>query len=158
MSINPTSTTPFFSRETRNLILYDRSQNDTRSVARQQPRTIKHDPTLPKFAASNMFLKATMYANSYLPPQLPPFRVYISTWPLLCVAAGFSRDAYKKPRGAERKSFVDADCKLGTNAMVIKSVPIDSMKRSNLCDSRYRQFYGLGREPADSSNIAQRLP
>jgi hypothetical protein len=49
------------------------------------------------------------------------------TWPLLCLAAQYSRDAYEKPQGKERNSFVDADCRLGTKAMVIKSVPVDDM-------------------------------
>ena len=97
------------------------------SIARQQPRTTDDDPTLPKVAASSVFLKATMYANSYLPPHLPPFRVYMPTWPLLCLAARFSRNAYEKPKGAERNSFIDADCRLGTKAMVIKSLPVDDM-------------------------------
>jgi Lipase (class 3) len=111
----------------RHLEYDDRPQNATRALTRQQPRSTNKDPTLPNIAASNFFLKATMYANSYLPPQLPPFRVYMPTWPLLCLAAQYSRDAYERPQGKERNSFVDADCRLGTKAMVIKSVPVDDM-------------------------------
>jgi hypothetical protein len=114
-------------QNTRDLVHNDRHQTNTRSVAPQQHRSANNDPTLPKIAAANIFLKATMYANSYLPPHLPPFRVYMPTWPLLCLAARYSRNAYEKPREAERSSFVDADCRLGTKAMVIKSECRDDM-------------------------------
>ena len=122
--ISPPASPP---RQIRNLIPDERHQKVERSIARQQPRSTNNDPSLPKIGASNVFLKATMYANSYLPSQLPPFRVYMPTWPLLCLAARFSRNAYEKPRGAERNSFIDADCRLGTKAMVIKSLPVDDM-------------------------------
>jgi hypothetical protein len=124
---SPYSLPPSPPQYTRNLIGDDRHQITTRPIAPQQKRSTNNDPTLPRIAASNVFLKATMYANSYLPPQLPPFRVYMPTWPLLCLAAQYSRNAYEKPRGAERNSFIDADCRLGTKAMVIKSVPVDDM-------------------------------
>jgi Lipase (class 3) len=76
---------------------------------------------------TNVFAKANMYANSRLPPDLPPLQVYMPTWPLLCLAAQYSLNAYRKPSGAERDAYVDADWRLGTKAMVIKSVPIDDM-------------------------------
>jgi hypothetical protein len=76
---------------------------------------------------TNVFDKAALYANSRLPSDLPPFRVYIPTWPLLCLAAQYSLNAYRKPRGAEKDAYVDADWRIGTKAMVIKSVPIDDM-------------------------------
>jgi hypothetical protein len=123
----PYSPPPSPPQHTRNLVHDDRHRTTTRSVAPRQHRSTNNDPTLPKIAASNVFLKATMYANSYLPPQLPPFSVYTATWPLICLAARFSRNAYEKPRGAEQNSFIDADCRLGTKAMVIKSVPVDDM-------------------------------
>ncbi len=96
-------------------------------VTTQQPRSLNVAEKAPALVKSNVFLKATMYANSYLPPQLPPLRVYMPSWPLICLAAQYSRDAYLRPRGAERDTFVDADCRLGTKAMVLKSVPIDDM-------------------------------
>jgi hypothetical protein len=34
---------------------------------------------------------------------------------------------YTKPRGQEKETHVDADWKMGTKAMVIKSVPMDDM-------------------------------
>jgi Lipase (class 3) len=76
---------------------------------------------------SNVFAKAAMYANSRLPADLPRLQVYIPTWPLICLAAQYSLNAYRKPRGAERDAYVDADWRVGTKAMVIKSVPIDDM-------------------------------
>ncbi|KAG9788007.1 hypothetical protein KCU88_g1969, partial [Aureobasidium melanogenum] len=51
------------------------------------------------------------------------------TYPLLCLAAQSSLDAYHSPRSAaERKDFVSADGRLGTKAMVIKSIPCDDKK------------------------------
>jgi Lipase (class 3) len=76
---------------------------------------------------TNVFAKAAMYANSRLPADLPRLKVYITTWPLICLAAQHSLYAYRKPRGAERDAYVDADWRVGTKAMVIKSVPIDDM-------------------------------
>lgn len=76
---------------------------------------------------TNVFAKAAMYANSRLPTDLPPLRVYIPTWPLICLAAQYSLNAYRKPLGAEKDAYVDADWRVGTKAMVIKSVPIDDM-------------------------------
>jgi Lipase (class 3) len=83
--------------------------------------------TTKALTTTNVFMKAAMYANARLPPDLPPLRVYIPTWPLLCLAAQYSLNAYRKPLGAERDAYVDADWRLGTKAMVIKSVPIDDM-------------------------------
>jgi len=52
---------------------------------------------------------------------------YIPTWPILCLAAQYSENVYKNPRGAERLCHVSADWRAGTKAMVIKSVPMDSV-------------------------------
>ena len=71
------------------------------------------------------FKKTWLYANSRLPPHLPPMIVYMPTWRLLCMAARASVDVYKRPRGAEREHYVDASWKQGTKAMVLKSTPID---------------------------------
>lgn len=49
------------------------------------------------------------------------------SYPLLCLAAQYSQKAYVKPSGKEREAHVDANWKMGTKAMVIKSVPIDDM-------------------------------
>lgn len=75
----------------------------------------------------NYFSKVLLYANSRLPPNLPPLRLYIPTYPLLCLAAQFSERAYLRPRGAEAETHFDADWRRGTKSMVIKSVPMDHM-------------------------------
>ncbi|ETI28440.1 hypothetical protein G647_00889 [Cladophialophora carrionii CBS 160.54] len=77
----------------------------------------------------NVFTKLDLYMNSRLPASLQPFRVYMPTWPLLCLAAQYSNCAYISPQSsAERKDFVSADGRMGTKAMVIKSVPCDDKK------------------------------
>ena len=94
----------------------------------KQSPMVEGERGAPKKIVRDIWPKATMYANSYLPPNLPPFRVYMPTWPLLCLAAQYSRDAYQKPKyPEERNTFMDASCKLGTKAMVIKSVPKDDL-------------------------------
>ncbi|OAX84895.1 hypothetical protein ACJ72_00717 [Emergomyces africanus] len=75
----------------------------------------------------NYFSKVYHYANSRLPDSLTPLRLYIPTYPLLCLAARFSQRVYNKPTGAERETRVEADWRLGTKAMVIKSEPVDNM-------------------------------
>ena len=76
---------------------------------------------------TNYFAKANLYANSRLPPNLPPLKLYLPSYPLLCLAAQYSERTYAKPTGSEREAFVNADWRMGTKAMVIKSVPIDDM-------------------------------
>lgn len=49
------------------------------------------------------------------------------SYPLLCLAAQYSQRVYTKPSGKEREAHVDANWKMGTKAMVIKSVPVDDM-------------------------------
>lgn len=77
--------------------------------------------------STNYFSKANLYANSRLPPHLPPLRVYMPTWPLLCLAAQYSQRVYHKPQGAEKDTYVNASRWTVNKAMVIKSVPIDDM-------------------------------
>ncbi|KAI0403976.1 alpha/beta-hydrolase [Xylaria palmicola] len=71
------------------------------------------------------FAKVDLYANSRLPLDLPPLRVPIPIYPLLCLAAQYAERVYEQPRGAERDAHVNADWKTGTKAMYIKSVPMD---------------------------------
>lgn len=49
------------------------------------------------------------------------------TFPLLCLAAQYSERVYTKPGAQEKETHVDADWRVGTKAMVIKSVPMDDM-------------------------------
>ncbi|QIW99056.1 hypothetical protein AMS68_004574 [Peltaster fructicola] len=71
------------------------------------------------------FKKTWMYANSRLPPYMPPMVVYMPTWRLLCLAAQASLNVYNRPRGEEREHFIDADWQNSTKAMVLQSRPID---------------------------------
>lgn len=77
--------------------------------------------------SGNYFAKVELYANARLPVNLPPLKLYIPTWPLLCLAAQYSERVYDKPRGKEKDVQVDADHRTGAKAMVIKSVPMDHM-------------------------------
>ena len=77
---------------------------------------------------TNYFAKANLYANSRLPPNLPPLQLYLPAYTLLCLAAQYSQRAYAKPSSCdEQRSFVNADWRMGTKAMMIKSVPMDHM-------------------------------
>lgn len=78
-------------------------------------------------SGSNYFSKVDLYANSSLPPNLPPLKLYMDTYPLLNLAAKYSEQVYSKPEGQERQTHVDADWTMGTKAMVVKSVPMDTM-------------------------------
>ncbi|KAK1959735.1 alpha/beta-hydrolase [Colletotrichum sublineola] len=75
--------------------------------------------------SGNYFAKVELYANSRLPMNLPPLKLYMATWPLLCMAAQYAERVYEHPKGAERDAHVSADWRTGTKAMVIKSVPMD---------------------------------
>lgn len=94
----------------------------SREVSRGANRAISSAVT-----STNYFSKANFYANSRLPPNLPPFNLYLPSYPLVCLAAQYSQRAYIKPSGREREAHVDANWRMGTKAMVIKSVPIDNM-------------------------------
>ena len=74
----------------------------------------------------NVFSKLDYYLNSRLPTSLPPLRLYMPTYPLLCLAAQYSASAYTSPQTRmEKKDFVRPDGRMGTKAMVLKSVPCD---------------------------------
>ncbi|QSS61090.1 vegetative cell wall protein gp1 [Histoplasma capsulatum] len=90
-----------------------------------RPFRVRKRRTYP--SSINYFSKVYHYANSRLPDSLTPLRLYIPTYPLLCLAARFSQRVYNKPTGAERETRVEADWRLGTKAMVIKSEPVDNM-------------------------------
>jgi hypothetical protein len=99
----------------------------------------------PTEVSGSIFARVDCYANSRLPMNLPPLRLYapvnftcvavadetiryIPTYPLLCLAAQYSERVYEPPTGcAERDAHVGADWWTGTKAMVIKSVPMDHM-------------------------------
>lgn len=79
---------------------------------------------------SNHFSKVWLYSNSRLPPHLPPFKVYLPTYPLLCLAATYSEKAYTPPgtkKNPEMETFIPADWRSGTKAMVLKSIPVEEL-------------------------------
>lgn len=77
---------------------------------------------------SNYFSKVWLYSNSRLPPHLPPFKVYLPTYPLLCLAATYSERVYTPPsKSRETETHIPSDWRTGTKAMVLKSVPVDDM-------------------------------
>ena len=107
--------------------------SETRDLARALGGNDKAHTRQTKQAAQqkqlNVFTKLDLYLNSRLPVTLPSFRVYIPTWPLLCLAAQYSNNAYLSSQSAsEQSDFVSADGRLGTKAMVIKSIPCDDKK------------------------------
>jgi hypothetical protein len=52
---------------------------------------------------------------------------YLPSYPLICLAAQYSLSVYERPTGKERETHVDADWRMGTKAMIMKSVPVDNM-------------------------------
>lgn len=83
----------------------------------------------PKEKTVEVFSKLDYYLNSQLPISLPPLQLYMPTYPLLCLAAEYSADAYLSPRSSgEKRHYVSADGRTGAKAMVVKSVPCDDKK------------------------------
>ena len=111
---------------TRDLALDDEPMSMTRS--RQMTCKKKHRaPTSQPQDATPLinFQKSWLYANSRLPPFLPPFKVYLHTWQVFWQAAEASQAVYRRPRGNEHQQYVEADWRQGTKAMVLKSVLMD---------------------------------
>ncbi|KAH7346949.1 Alpha/Beta hydrolase protein [Pyrenochaeta sp. MPI-SDFR-AT-0127] len=86
-------------------------------------------PMLGGDKGSNHFSKVWLYSNSRLPPHLPPFKVYIPTYPLLCLAATYSERVYTPPgsKSRETETHIPSDWRSGTKAMVLKSVPVEDL-------------------------------
>lgn len=102
---------------------------NTRALLPHQTAQNRGRPAQPRAQKVTIWSKVSFYSNSRLPPNLPTLRVYIPTWPLICLAAQYSASAYKSPASSrERSAFVSANARLGTKAMVMKSVPCDEKK------------------------------
>ncbi|KAI5458508.1 hypothetical protein BGZ63DRAFT_391525, partial [Mariannaea sp. PMI_226] len=126
---------------TRKAVSFDLAPQERNAIfpqpqPRQPPRTKKgpkhkRPQTATNVAVSvvsgNYFSKVELYANSKLPRELPPVSLYVTTWPMLCLAAQYSHRVYDKPTGAELDAHVSGDWLTGTKAMCIKSVPMDHM-------------------------------
>ncbi|KAI9799043.1 MAG: hypothetical protein M1833_004237 [Piccolia ochrophora] len=121
-----------FSGDEKDLVIVHQPQPTLRggwdSRARNTPSHKANRAITSAITSTNYFSKANFYANSRLPPDLPPLKLYLPTYPLICLAAQYSGKVYARPSGAERQTHIDADWRLGTKAMVIKSVPIDDNK------------------------------
>ena len=104
-------------------------EGTSRAVAPSRNLRGRRRAEQPRAQKITIWSKVSFYTNSRLPVDLPPLRVYIPTWPMICLAAQYSASAYKTPQSShERNAFVSADARLGTKAMVMKSVPCDDKK------------------------------
>ncbi|KAF1972307.1 alpha/beta-hydrolase [Bimuria novae-zelandiae CBS 107.79] len=99
------------------------------SIALERSAAAAVYPSQKNAKSSNMFSKVWLYSNSRLPPHLPPFKVYMPTYPLLCLAANYSERVYAPTAlpNTESETHVPADWRSGTKAMVLKSLPRDDM-------------------------------
>lgn len=100
------------------------TQESSREIVTRKLKVSTKTSSSP-FTSINYFAKVNLYANSRLPLDLPPMRLYIPTFPLLGLAAQYSEDVYSKPE--EKETHIEADRKMGTKTMVIKSVPMDDV-------------------------------
>lgn len=78
---------------------------------------------------SDLYRKTQLYANSRVTGSLTKVQFYMSTYPLLCLAAQSSAAAYDPPTGLSRTQTVHIPPSrfAGTKAMVIKSAPVDQL-------------------------------
>ncbi|EFY88364.1 hypothetical protein MAC_05573 [Metarhizium acridum CQMa 102] len=88
-----------------------------------QPSQAAHIATA--VVSGNYFSKVELYANSKLPMNLPPLRLYMPTWPLLCLAAQYSHRVYTSPGDDELNTHIPSSLRNNTKAMRIKSVSMD---------------------------------
>ncbi|KAF2638505.1 alpha/beta-hydrolase [Massarina eburnea CBS 473.64] len=121
-----------FSGNEQDLYVYeDQVQNSLTSTlqpitSREQPAPAQSTSTNSK--GSNFFSKVWLYSNARLPPHLPPFKVWMSTYPLICLAAKYSERAYDHPSSpSQSETHIKADWRSGTKAMILKSLPVDDM-------------------------------
>ncbi|KAL2195133.1 Alpha/Beta hydrolase protein [Corynascus similis CBS 632.67] len=109
-------------------LITEKGHSSSNKKSRSKPHPKGQTSAAAGVVSSSFFAKADCYANSRLPMNLPPLKLYIPTYPLLCLAAQYSERVYEPPTAhAERDAHVDADWRTKTKAMVIKSIPMDSM-------------------------------
>ncbi|KAF2852718.1 alpha/beta-hydrolase [Plenodomus tracheiphilus IPT5] len=132
-----------FSGKEQDLIIYDDQPQPPQQQQPQQqpavspplgesrgPKSNYVNPNLGEQKGSNYFSKVWLYSNSRLPPHLPPFKVYMPTYPLLCLAATYSERVYTPPgskKAREMETHIPADWRSGTKAMVLKAVPVEDL-------------------------------
>jgi hypothetical protein len=124
-----------FSGQEQDLMIYENAQQTSppsSSPPQGEPRNQVPNAArqmVGKEKGNNHFSKVWLYSNSRLPPHLPPFKVYMPTYPLLCLAATYSERVYTPPgsKSKETETHVPSDWRTGTKAMVLKSIPVDDM-------------------------------
>jgi hypothetical protein len=123
-----------FSGKEQDLLIYENGQQASPDSSPPPNGPRKEVPNVArqmvgKDKGSNHFSKVWLYSNSRLPPHLPPFKVYMPTYPLLCLAATYSERVYTPPRSKskETETHIPSDWRTGTKAMVLKSIPVDDM-------------------------------
>lgn len=117
-----------FSGDERDLYIY----NELSTPASPPPgvvqdRKVSNHRNANSDKGSNFFSKVWLYSNSRLPVHQPPFKIYMDTYRLLCLAANYSERAYEPISSSTAETHIPADWKSGTKAMVLKSLPIDDM-------------------------------
>lgn len=58
-----------------------------------------------------------------------PYKAYLETWRIHCKAAEAANSVYQRPNAGEREDYIEANWRLGTKAMAMKSLAQD---RDNL--------------------------
>ncbi|CAI6337275.1 unnamed protein product [Periconia digitata] len=120
-----------FSGDERDLYVYDETTQASSSTSPPPKVTRERKASNPNAPSndngSNFFSKVWLYSNARLPPHLPPFKVYVPTYSLLCLAAKYSERAYEPVSSATSETHIPADWRSGTKAMVLKSLPVDDM-------------------------------
>ncbi|KAK2740918.1 hypothetical protein FQN57_005922 [Myotisia sp. PD_48] len=146
-----------FSGKERDLVLDVDPENqgsDTTSRVSSGTRRFLRSSSVSNVQKTNYFAKVYQYRNCRLPENLPPLHLYISTWPLLCLAAEFSQRAYTRPNPMEKEIHIDGHSQAGTKSMVIKSVPLDNRNliifaiRGTKCSSFSDWATNMDSEPA----------
>ncbi|CRK31157.1 hypothetical protein BN1708_005348 [Verticillium longisporum] len=74
--------------------------------------------------SSSPLAKIYAYANSRLPSDLKPLRLYIPTWPLLCLAAHYAERVYSS-RPDSPHITVAPDLRTGAKAMLLATATAD---------------------------------
>lgn len=107
----------------------DAHQGERRRLRHREARNREQDKNRSsKLLArrANYFRKVYSYSNSRLSFSLPPLKLYLPTYPLLCLAAQYSRLVYDKHESSP--NYISPDWRTGTKATVIQSVPLDDVQ------------------------------
>ncbi|KAM0275730.1 hypothetical protein ACHAQH_007448 [Verticillium albo-atrum] len=92
---------------------------------KKRPSKSDKPPEKPSSSSSSSPLaKIYAYSNSRLPSGLKPLRLYIPTWPLLCLAAHYAERVYTSSPDSPHIT-VAPDRRTGAKAMLLASVAAD---------------------------------